>query len=116
MKNLMLVGLLLGCLLVIKAEAKKESAKDVQVIELVVTPNGFEPKSIDVDQSKPVTLKVTRTTDSTCAREIQIPSKKVKKDLPLNQAVTIELGKLKKGDVPFGCGMNMMESGKLNVK
>jgi plastocyanin domain-containing protein len=59
---------------------------------------------------------VTRTTDSTCAREIQIPSKKVQKDLPLNQVVTIELGKLKKGDVPFGCAMNMMESGKLLVK
>jgi plastocyanin domain-containing protein len=116
MKNLMMLCLAIGMVLVIKAEAKKESAKEAQVIELTVTPNGFEPKSIDVDQSKPVTLKVTRTTDSTCARDIQIPIKKVKKDLPLNQAVTIELGKLKKGDVPFGCGMNMMESGKLIVK
>lgn len=91
------------------------SAKDanVQNVDLAVTENGFEPKSIDVKPGSDVVLKVTRKTDSTCAKQIQIPSKKIKVDLPLNETVAVSLGKLKKGEIRFGCGMNMMESGRV---
>lgn len=86
-----------------------------QVIEVTVTEKGFEPSSVDVKSGEPVTLKVTRKTDSTCATEIQVPSKKIKKDLPLNETVMIDLGKVKKGDLSFACGMNMIK-GQLHVK
>lgn len=91
--------------------AKEQS----QVIDVTVTENGFEPSSIDVKEGQPVILKVTRKTDSTCATEIKIPSKKMKKDLPLNQTVSIDLGKVKKGEVDFSCGMNMVK-GQVHVK
>jgi plastocyanin domain-containing protein len=61
-------------------------------------------------------LSITRKTDTTCAKQIQVPTKKVNVDLPLNKTVTIALGKLEKGEIRFGCGMNMMESGKILVK
>lgn len=110
MKKIFLTLLLISSVLIVKAEVKSE------VVELTVTENGFEPKSVDVGAGKSVTLKITRKTDSTCAREIQIPAKKILKDLPLNQSVVIELGQLKKGEIRFGCGMNMMEAGRLLVK
>lgn len=94
------------------------AAKDAipaQVIEISVTENGFEPNQIDVKAGVPVVLKVTRKTDATCATEVQIPSKKIKKDLPLNKPVTFEIGKLDKGDLPYACGMNMLK-GTLHVK
>ena len=86
-----------------------------QIVELQVTEKGFEPSSIDVKPGVPVVLKVTRKTDSTCATQIKIKSKNIKKDLPLNKPVTIALGKLDKGEIRFACGMDM-ESGHLIAK
>lgn len=87
-----------------------------QNIDLSVTENGFEPNSIDVNPGSEVVLKVTRKTDSTCAKQVQIPSMKIKKDLPLNKTISISLGKLEKGEIRFGCGMNMMEAGRIIVR
>lgn len=90
-------------------------ATPAQIIEISVTENGFEPNQIDVKAGIPVILKVTRKTDATCATELQIPSKNIKRDLPLNKAVTFEIGKLDKGDLPYSCGMNMLK-GNLHIK
>lgn len=85
-----------------------------QDIVLQVTEKGFEPNQIDVKPGTDVTLKVTRKTDSTCATAISIPSKKLKKELPLNKTVSVALGKLEKGEVRFACGMDMV-SGQIIV-
>lgn len=92
-----------------------DTAKE-EVVNITVTENGFEPKSIDVKPNVPVVLKVTRRTDSTCSTQIQIPSKKIKKELPLNETVSISVGKLEKGEIRFGCGMSMMDGGRIIVK
>lgn len=86
-----------------------------QVVDLQVTENGFEPSSVDVKPGTPVILKVTRKTDSTCATQIKIDAKKIKKDLPLNKTVSIDVGTLEKGEIRFGCGMDMV-TGKINVR
>ena len=65
-----------------------------QVVDLQVTEKGFEPSTVDVKPGIPVILKVTRKTDSTCATQIKIQSKNIKKDLPLNKMVTVDIGKL----------------------
>ena len=75
---------------------------------LKVTEKGFEPESITVPSGEEVTLKVTRTTENTCAKELQVPSKKLKAKLPLNKEVSLSLGALPKGEVKFACGMSMM--------
>lgn len=87
-----------------------------QSIDLAVTQKGFEPKQIDVLPGTDVVLNVTRKTDVTCATKIQIPSLKIVKDLPLNQTVTIAIGKVKKGEIRFGCQEHMMESGVISVR
>lgn len=84
-----------------------EQSKKITV-DLAVTENGFEPKSIDVKPGSNVVLKVTRKTDSTCAKEISVPSKKIKKPLPLNTVVSFDLGRIDKGEFKFACGMNMI--------
>lgn len=90
------------------------NAKD-QVVELQVTEKGFEPSYIDVTPGAAVVLKVTRKTDSTCATQIKIKSKSIKKDLPLNKPITIALGRLEKGEIRFACGMDMI-TGNISVK
>jgi len=84
-----------------------ESSK-TQIVNLSVTEKGFEPSSINIKAGEVVTLNVTRKTDSTCATAIQIPSKKIKRDLPLNKPVSIDLGILEKGEIRFACGTNMV--------
>jgi plastocyanin domain-containing protein len=79
-----------------------------QEIQLKVTATGFEPSEIKVKPGTHLVLKVTRTTDETCATQIKVTEKKIKKELPLNKEVVIDLGTLKKGDVKFACGMDMI--------
>ena len=107
--------LLILCTFVSISTAHAAEPTTNQVVNLSVTEKGFEPNSIDVKPGDPVTLKVTRKTDSTCATQIKIPSRKIKKDLPLNKTVTIDLGKLEKGEIRFACGMNMV-TGKILVR
>lgn len=92
-----------------------EKAQTTQIVEIQVTEEGFVPNEIEVTSDTPVTLNVTRTTDNTCATEVKIKSKKIRKELPLNQKVTIDLGKLKKGNLEFACGMDMLK-GAIKVK
>jgi len=87
-----------------------------QVFDVKVTDKGFEPSSLNVKPDVPAILKIKRVTDSTCATQISVPDKKIKKDLPLNQVVSIDLGKLEKGEIRFGCGMGMMMGGKIFIK
>lgn len=87
-------------------------AKDAPTeYKMLVTENGFEPSSLKVIAGKPVTLKITRKTNATCAREITVPSQKLKVDLPLDKEVTVKLAALSKGEVKFGCAMDMMIGG-----
>ena len=51
---------------------------------------------------------MTRKTDQTCATQIKITEKNIKKDLPLNKEVSIDIGTLQKGDIRFACGMDMV--------
>ena len=96
--------------------AKAKQVPKTVNINLTVTEKGFEPNKIDVSPETPVTLNIVRKTDNTCSTSIQIPSMKIKKDLALNKTVSIELGKLTKGEIRFGCGMNLMDSGMIYVK
>ena len=107
-------SIIMAMLFVLNFQPALAQAKD-QVVELQVTEKGFEPSSVDVKPGVPVVLKVTRMTDSTCATQIKIKSKNIKRDLPLNKPVTIALGELDKGEIRFACGMDMV-SGHLLVK
>lgn len=93
-----------------------EVVQDTKTISIEVTEKGFVPGSLNVTSGTDVTLEVTRKTDATCSTEIQVPSAKIRKPLPLNQKVSIALGKLEKGEIRFGCGMEMMEGGKIVVR
>lgn len=92
------------------------AAKDkAQVLDVKVTEKGFEPERLEAKPNVPAILRVTRTTDSTCAKQIKISAKNVKQDLPLNKPVNIDLGRLEKGDITFACGMDMV-TGHILVK
>lgn len=105
----------LSLFLVMRPLMAAQSNAKKQIVELQITEKGFEPRTVDVSPGIPVTLKVTRRTDETCATAIKIPVKNIKKDLPLNKTVSIEIGKLEKGEIRFACGMDMV-TGVIHVQ
>jgi plastocyanin domain-containing protein len=59
---------------------------------------------------------ITRKTDQTCANEIVIDDPALKKDLPLNQPVTVAFTPKKTGELTYGCAMDKMIAGKIVVR
>lgn len=106
----------LVAMIALQTLAVAHAAAEKKTVQLIVTEKGFEPDAIKVAPDTELTLSITRKTDVTCAREITIPAKNIKKkELPLNKAVTINLGQVKKGDITFSCSMDMV-TGVINVK
>ena len=77
-------------------------------VEVSITKKGFEPDKITAKKGKPLRLVVTRRTDQTCAKEIVIADAGLRKELPLDQPVTIDFTPTKNGELRYACGMDMI--------
>ncbi len=86
-----------------------QADKAAEKVEIKVTDTGFEPAKITVKKDTPVHLTFLRTSDKTCATEVLIPDQKVKKELPLNKPVTVDLTFKQGGEVTFMCGQRMLK-------
>ena len=85
------------------------ASSGAQDVQLTVTDAGFQPAEVSVEKDRPIRLTITRKTDATCAREIVFKEIPYKKDLPLNQAVTVELPAQPSGTLHYACGMDMIK-------
>lgn len=103
MRKNILASLLFLC--AISGAAEKPAQ---QVVKIQVTDAGFVPAQIKVTPGSHVILKITRTTDETCATEILIKEMNIKEKLKKGIEVSLDLGTVKKGDIRFACGMNMI--------
>jgi plastocyanin domain-containing protein len=83
-------------------------------IEIVVD-GGYSPENISLKKGQTVFLRFTRKDSSGCLEEVVIPEFKVRKFLPIDKTVSIEIKPDKVGEYEFTCGMNMFR-GKLIVK
>ena len=84
-------------------------------IAVTADDKGFTPTSVEVKQGEPTVLAFTRTSDETCAKEVVFPELNVKKPLPLNQAVAIDVPTADARTLTFQCGMGMFK-GSVVVK
>ncbi len=100
----------------VQSPDQEVAADSVQVVEITVGPEGFQPERVELEAGIPARLIFTRTTDATCAKQVQIPAFDVEKtDLPLNEPVTIEIMPPEAGTFTFACGMDML-AGAIVVK
>ena len=81
----------------------------------ILVNGGYKPENINIRKGKTTKLVFRRTDPNTCLEEIIIPDFKIKKYLPLNEKVEIDLTPEKPGTYQTHCGMNMFH-GKIIVE
>jgi len=91
-----------------QAERRTAQAAKVQTAKVVVSEQGFEPAQVSLQAGTLARITFFRTTDKTCGTEVVFPSLSIKRALPLNEPVVIEVTPAKTGDIAFACGMNML--------
>lgn len=91
--------------------------KEVAVSDSVdiVVKGGYSPEVIVLEKGKTAKINFIRKDPTSCLEEVVLGDFKVRKYLPLNQKVTIELTPQKSGEFMYSCGMNMYH-GKIIVR
>ena len=92
------------------AAVASATAAGTRAVPIAVDTKGFTPSSVDVKKSEKVQLVFTRTSDETCAKEVVFPDIGLKKDLPLNKAVVVDVPTDSARTLTFQCGMAMYKS------
>ncbi len=83
------------------------------VIKVTANEKGYTPSSVTVTKGQATTLEFTRTTDTTCARDVVFPDLNIKKDLPLNTPVSVSVPSDETHTYTFQCGMAMFRGSVL---
>lgn len=94
---------------------KKEEIREVQNSVDILVKGGYNPSTIQVKKGKKTTINFLRTDENSCLEEVILSQFKVKRFLPLNTPVSVEINPDKSGTFDFSCGMGMFH-GKLIVK
>ena len=76
---------------------------------------GYSPEVISIPKGKTTKINFLRTDPTDCLSDVVLADFKIKKQLPLNQKVSIEITPQRSGEYKFSCGMNMYH-GKIVVK
>ena len=93
-----------------------DSADSINSLQVdIIVDGGYSPEVISIPKGKTTKISFLRKDPNSCLEEIVISDFKIRKHLPLNQKITIELTPQKSGEFNFTCGMNMFH-GKIIVQ
>lgn len=81
----------------------------------IIVEGGYSPEVIAVKKGQTTKLNFIRKDPSSCLEEVVLADFRIRKALPLNQPVTIEITPQKRGEFSYSCGMGMYH-GKIIVK
>lgn len=76
---------------------------------VTVNASGYQPAEITAPAGQPVRLVFTRTTDEGCGQQLVFPALDIRRDLPLEEPVAVDLTMPASGALRFTCGMDMYE-------
>ncbi len=93
---------------------KKDNAVEVESSVDIAVDGGYSPNTISIPKGKTTTLIFLRSDPSSCLEEVVLPDFKIRKFLPLNKKVNIEITPKESGTYEIVCGMNMFH-GKIIV-
>jgi plastocyanin domain-containing protein len=93
---------------------KQEEVVAGEEVKILVD-GGYRPSSIRLKKGKTTTIRIKRLDPNSCLEEIVLPDFRIKKYLPLNEEIGIQLTPQEAGEFGFHCGMNMYH-GKIVVE
>ena len=94
---------------------KKEKEVVVKNAVDITVSGGYSPEVISIPKGRTTKINFIRTDPNECLSDVVLSDFKIRKELPLNQKVSIEIIPQKSGEFKFTCGMNMFH-GKIVVK
>jgi plastocyanin domain-containing protein len=80
----------------------------------ILVEGGYSPNIISIPKGKTTTINFFRKDQSSCLEEVLLPDFKIKKYLPLNKKISIQISPKESGTFEISCGMNMFH-GKVKV-
>lgn len=93
---------------------KKDEVVSVTGSVDITVEGGYTPNTISIPSGKTTKISFLRKDPSSCLEEVVLGDFKIKRYLPLNKEVAIEVTPQEKGEFGFTCGMNMFH-GKIIV-
>lgn len=94
---------------------KKEKEVEVRESVDIVVEGGYSPSVVSIPKGKTTKLNFIRKDPTDCLEEVVLADFRIRKHLPLNQKVTVEITPQKEGEYGYACGMNMYH-GKIIVR
>lgn len=91
-----------------KPQSTAPPSEGREEIRVTVSAQGYQPAEARAPANKPVRLIFTRTTDEGCGHQLSFPSLNIRRDLPLNEPVAVDVTMPASGSLAFTCGMNML--------
>jgi plastocyanin domain-containing protein len=91
--------------------------KEVQASDSIdiIVEGGYSPEVISIPKGKTTKLNFIRKDPSSCLEDVVLGDFKIRRNLPLNQKIVVELSPQKSGEFTYSCGMGMYH-GKIIVK
>lgn len=78
-----------------------------RTVAVEVHARGYTPSEISATAGEPLRLVFTRTTDEGCGQQLVFPELNIRRDLPLDEAVAVDITVPQSGRLRFTCGMDM---------
>lgn len=78
-----------------------------RAIAVEVGASGYTPNQVTAAAGEEVRLVFTRTSDEGCGQQLVFPDLNIRRDLPLDEAVPVDITMPADGIVAFTCGMGM---------
>lgn len=97
------------------ADAEKPAAGATEV-KIEVGDAGYTPDAVKAKAGVPLALTFTRTSESICGETVVFPKQDIRKDLPLNTAVTVNITPKADETIAFTCGMGMFKGSIVAVQ
>ncbi len=76
-------------------------------IAVQVGASGYSPSEVAAAAGEEVRLVFTRTSDEGCGQQLVFPDLDIRRDLPLDEAVPVDITMPTSGTITFTCGMGM---------
>ena len=93
---------------------KEDKAVDAHDAIDVIVVGGYSPEAISIPRGKTTTINFIRKDPNPCLEEVVLGDFHIRRALPLNQKVSVELTPQTAGIFSYACGMNMYH-GKIIV-